>query len=833
MSRYLLIVESPAKAKTIKKYLGNDFKVTASMGHVRDLPQSHLGVDVAKNFEPMYIAIHGKGELIKSLKEDANKSEKVFLATDPDREGEAISWHLAHLLGVDTSAPVRVTFNEITKNAVVKAMEAPRAIDMQLVDAQQARRVLDRIVGYELSPILWKKVRKGLSAGRVQSVATRIVCDREAEIRAFIPQEYWSMDIVLEKETKERFQARFYGKNGKKADLNTQDDVVVIQNALQEASFAVTKVKRSEKKRTPAPPFITSTLQQDASRKLGYSSQRTMMIAQQLYEGVEIENEGAVGLITYMRTDSVRISDDALEDARSFIASEFGPTYLPEKARIFKTKKAAQDAHEAIRPSYVSKRPQDLQNSLSNEQYKLYKLIWDRFLASQMEQAVYDTLSIDITATPHLEKDIETDGIKQVNFRASGQKLVFKGFMALYVEATDDEEDEDQAIPALTEGEALNAVETKPLQHFTQPPPRYTEATLVKAMEEQGIGRPSTYAPTIGTILNRGYVEREKRYLQPTELGLIVNKLMVENFDSIVNLHFTADMENKLDTVEEGAVEWRDLLRDFYTGFKEDVKKAEVNIVKVALPVEESDEICDKCGKKMVIKVGRFGKFLACPGFPECKNTKPFIEDSGVKCPSCGGRIVFRKTKKGKRYIGCEKYPTCTFLSWDLPSGKDCPKCGNFMTGKKKGGIITHLCSDPTCGHTEQEVAGNRPDATDELPLLPDGMSTQQDTVFAMGLGMERKPEPVKKEVAKKTVAGKNTTTKKTAAGSKSTTVKKAAVTKPDAGKKSKTEKPTAEKKTTPAKTVTAKKTTTKKTTEKAAAPAKKTATKKATEKKT
>jgi DNA topoisomerase-1 len=699
MSRYLLIVESPAKAKTIKKYLGNDWKISASMGHIRDLPQSHLGVDVSRNFEPMYITIMGKGELIRSLKEDAKEVERVYLATDPDREGEAISWHLAKILNIAPESECRVTFNEITKNAVTTAVLNPRAIDMNLVDAQQARRILDRIVGYELSPILWKKVRKGLSAGRVQSVSTRIICDREEEIERFRPEEYWSLDALLEKQSGERFTAHFHGKNGRKADLKNETDADRVLKGAADAAFSVAKVKKGTRKRSPAPPFITSTLQQDASRKFGFSTQRTMMVAQQLYEGVDLPGEGAVGLITYMRTDSVRISDDALAEARRYIGETFGEAYMPGTARKYKTKSAAQDAHEAIRPSYVDRTPESLEGSLTPEQMKIYGLIWERFLASQMEQAIYDTLSIDIDA-------LQKNAAETWNFRASGSKLVFKGFMALYIEGTDDgQEEKDQSMPQLTEGEALKCEKLLPEQHFTQPPPRYTEATLVKAMEENGIGRPSTYSPTIGTIITRGYVERERKTLFPTELGRIVNQMMCDNFSDIVNVNFTADMEHKLDTVEEGSIRWRDLLQEFYTPFKETVKSAEKNIVKVAMPVEESNELCELCGRNMVIKTGRFGKFFACPGFPECKNTKPFFEDSGVKCPLCGARVVHRKTKKNRRYLGCEKYPACTFLSWDLPAGKDCPKCGNFLTAKTKAGITDLKCSNAACDYAE---AGER-----------------------------------------------------------------------------------------------------------------------------
>jgi DNA topoisomerase-1 len=696
MSKYLVIVESPAKAKTIKKYLGSDYKIAASMGHIRDLPQSHLGVDIKNDFDPMYIIIAGKSTLIKELKADAEKVDKIYLATDPDREGEAISWHLSHILKIDPETDCRITFNEITKNAVVNAVKQPRPIDMNLVDAQQARRILDRIVGYEISPVLWKKIRKGLSAGRVQSVATRIICDREAEIENFIPKEYWSINTQFKKEDGLIFSARFHGKNGKKFEIKNKDESDEILALLKDSNFRVSNVKKSQKKRNPSPPFITSTLQQEASRKLGYSAQKTMMIAQQLYEGVEIGSEGSVGLITYMRTDSVRLSDDAVKEARNYILGNFGKEYLPSKPRFFKTKSAAQDAHEAIRPSYAERDPDSLKDWLSADQYKLYKLIWDRFLACQMEPAIFDTISVEIEGNPKT-----LDGKTVINLRASGSKLVFKGFMALYVEGKDDDEDEaSQMLPSINKDEILALVNSEANQHFTEPPARYTEATLVKALEEKGIGRPSTYAPTISTIINRGYVERNKKQLAPTELGKIVNQLMVANFADIVNVNFTAEMENKLDKVEEGDIQWKAVLREFYEPFKETVKKAET-ISKIEMPVEVSDEVCDKCGKQMVIKIGRFGKFLACPGFPECKNTKPFLEEAGVKCPKCSGRVIYRKTKRGRKYLGCENYPKCDFMTWDMPSDKTCPKCSNFLTQKSKGNIITYKCSNTECDYLE------------------------------------------------------------------------------------------------------------------------------------
>ncbi len=714
MSKYLVIVESPAKAKTIRKYLGTDYKIAASMGHIRDLPQSHLGVDIKNDFNPMYIIIAGKSELIRNLKEDATNVEKVFLATDPDREGEAISWHLSHILKIDPQTDCRITFNEITKNAVVNAVKNPRQINMNLVDAQQARRILDRIVGYEISPVLWKKVRKGLSAGRVQSVATRIICDRETEIENFIPEEYWSIDTKFKNEDGLTFAARYHGKNGKKSEIKNKTEADDILALLKDSDFLVSNVKKSEKKRTPAPPFITSTLQQEASRKLGFSAQKTMMVAQQLYEGVDIGNEGSVGLITYMRTDSVRISDDALSDARKYILEKFGKDYLPSKPRHFKTKSAAQDAHEAIRPSYVDRDPESLLSSLATDQYKLYKLIWDRFLACQMEPAVYDTITVEIEGKP------KTLGNTIVNLRASGSKLIFKGFMALYVEGRDDDEEEAlQLLPSINKNEKLALVSADSDQHFTEPPPRYTEATLVKTLEEKGIGRPSTYAPTISTIINRGYVERNKKQLAPTELGKIVNQLMTSNFADIVNIDFTANMEGNLDKVEEGSVEWKTLLKEFYGPFSETVKKAE-SISRIEMPVEVSDVVCENCGKNMVIKSGRFGKFLACPGFPECKNTKPFLEEAGVKCPKCTGKVIYRKTKRGRKYLGCENYPKCDFMTWDMPSDKVCPKCSSFVTQKAKGNIITYKCANSDCDYIEeQQKEGTKSKGTREKSKAP------------------------------------------------------------------------------------------------------------------
>jgi len=693
MAKYLVIVESPAKAKTIKKYLGQNYKIKASMGHIRDLPKSRMGVDIKNDFEPKYINIRGKGDLISDLKKEAKDANKIYLATDPDREGEAISWHLANILSIDNKEKCRVTFNEITKNAVTNAIKTPRIIDMDLVDAQQARRILDRIVGYEISPLLWRNVRKGLSAGRVQSVATKMICDREQEIESFIPEEYWKIEALLKTEDGNSFKSRFFGYKNKKLDLPRKEDVDKVLENLKGNSFIVKSVKHGEKKRTPAPPFITSTLQQEAARKLGFSTKKTMMLAQQLYEGVEVEGEGSIGLITYMRTDSTRISDEALSKAREYVGKNYGEKYLPEKARIYKTKSAAQDAHEAIRPTTPELPPEKVKGSLQRDLYRLYKLIWERFIASQMESAVYDTMAIDVEAGDYL-------------FKSKGSRIAFKGFLILYEESVDEEvEDENEPmLPELKEGERVKPIEIKPSQHFTQPPSRYTEAMLVKALEEKGIGRPSTYAPTISTIISRGYVVKEKKFLIPTELGKIVNRLMEEYFKDIVNINFTADMEAQLDSVESGKRNWKELLYDFYKDFSVSIKDASEKISKVELPVEESDEVCEKCGRRMVIKMGRYGKFLACPGFPECRNAKPILDDAGVVCPKCGGKIFNKKTRKGKHYLSCENYPNCDFSSWEIVSDKKCPKCGNFMTKKYKGNKIQYTCSLESCANVIEEA---------------------------------------------------------------------------------------------------------------------------------
>ena len=657
MADRLIIVESPAKAGTIKKFLGGNTKVVASMGHIRDLPKSKLGINIEKNFEPEYINIRGKGELIKSLKNDAKKAKKVFLATDPDREGEAIAWHLAHILDIDENATCRVTFNEITKKAVQDAIKSPRGLDKGLIDAQQARRVLDRIVGYKISPILWAKVRRGLSAGRVQSVAVKLIVDREEEIEKFIPEEYWNIVVKLLK-NKESFKAKLIGKEGKKLELKSKEKVDEVLKVIEKADYIVKEVKKSQRKRTPAPPFTTSTLQQEASRKLGFTLKRTMSVAQGLYEGVNVDEKGTVGLITYMRTDSTRISDVARAAAKEQIEKIYGKEYYEK--RFYKTKDEAQDAHEAIRPTYVELTPEKVKASLTPDQYKLYNLIYNRFLASQMSQAVYDTVSVDIDAGKY-------------NFRANGQTLKFKGFMALYVESKDNEEKEENSqIPDLEVEEKLKKEEIDPIQSFTEPPPRFTEASLVKALEEKGIGRPSTYSPTITTILERRYIEKDKKQLLPTELGKVVNKLLVEGFTNVVSEEFTAEMENKFDNIALGKQEWKKVIEEFYTPFKEDLDKANEELEHVEILEEVSDVPCDICGKLMVIKYGRFGKFLACPGYPECKNTKPFVETIDIPCPKCGGKIQVRKTKKRKNYYICENNPkSCDYISWNKPKKED------------------------------------------------------------------------------------------------------------------------------------------------------------------
>ena len=655
MADKLIIVESPAKANTIKKFIGGKTKVVASMGHIRDLPKSKMGIDINNNFEPEYINIRGKAKLINSLKKDAKSAKTVILATDPDREGEAIAWHLAYILGIPQDSICRVTFNEITKNAVQTAIKNPRKIDINLTDAQQARRVLDRIVGYKISPVLWKKVRKGLSAGRVQSVAVRLIVEREEEIERFIPEEYWNITAQLkDKNSKKSFSARLVGKNDKKIELHSEDEVKNILQDLEKAKYIVKEVKKSEKKRTPAPPFTTSTMQQEASRKLGFSLKKTMSVAQGLYEGVNVAGHGTIGLITYMRTDSTRISEEARAMAKEQITAQYGPSYYEN--RYYRTKSDSQDAHEAIRPTYIQLNPEEIKDSLTNDQYKLYKLIYNRFLASQMAPAVFDTTAVDIDADEY-------------NLRANGQQLKFKGFMVLYVEGTDSKTEEElEVLPELEQNQILDLKKLEPKQSFTEPPARYTEASLVKVLEEKGIGRPSTYSPTITTILERHYIEKVQKQLYPTELGKVVNKLLIENFPDVINVQFTASMEEQFDEIAEGKRQWKQIIKDFYQPFEKTIEQVEKELEHVKLVEEVSDVQCEKCGKMMVIKYGKYGKFLACPGYPECKNAKPFYETIDVPCPKCGAKVQIRKTKKRRNYYICENNPdSCDYISWNKP----------------------------------------------------------------------------------------------------------------------------------------------------------------------
>ena len=655
MADKLIIVESPAKANTIKKFLGGSTKVLASMGHIRDLPKSKLGVDVEHDFEPEYINIRGKGDLIKTLKKEAKQAKKIYIATDPDREGEAIAWHLAYILQDEKEKITRVTFNEITKSAVQKAIKEPRDIDINLVDAQQARRVLDRIVGYKISPVLWKKVKRGLSAGRVQSVAVKLIVDRENEIENFKPEEYWNIYAKLkDKETKKKFEARFYGKDGKKQEIHTEKEVKEILKNIEHATYIVDEVKKGEKKRTPAPPFTTSTMQQEASRKLGFTLKKTMSIAQGLYEGVKIPEKGTIGLITYMRTDSTRISEEARAAAKEHITATYGENYYEN--RYYKTKKDSQDAHEGIRPTYADLEPDKIQDALTKDQYKLYKLIYHRFMASQMAAAIYDTMAVNIKANGY-------------DFKANGQTIRFKGFMTLYVEGSDSNEKEEEGmLPPLKEQQEVILENIEPKQSFTEPPPRYTEASLVKALEEKGIGRPSTYSPTITTILERRYIEKIQKQLVPTELGKIVNKLLTENFSDVINVEFTAKIENEFDDIAEGKEMWKKMIREFYGPFELEIEKVEKELEHVELVDEVSDVPCEKCGRMMVYKFGRYGKFLACPGYPECKNAKPIIETIDVPCPKCGAKVQVRKTKKRRNYYICENNPeSCDYISWNKP----------------------------------------------------------------------------------------------------------------------------------------------------------------------
>ena len=683
----LVIVESPAQAKTIQKYLGQGYEVIASMGHIRDLPKSLLGVDIDNHFKPRYMDIPGKTSLIRQLREKAANAEAVYLATDPDREGEAISWHLAQLLKLDIHAQNRVTFNEITKSGVTSGMAHPRSIDMDLVNAQQARRILDRIVGYKLSPFLWKSIRKGLSAGRVQSATVSLVVDRENEIRRFVSEEYWTIDAMLSHTEKSRmFPAHFYGDAKGKIKISDKATADRIVEELKAATFTAANVKSGKRKIAPAPPFITSTMQQEANRKLGFSSNRTMKAAQELYEGIDVAGEGAMGLITYMRTDSLRISDEARAAGNDYIKATYGDAYLPPKPRVFKSKSNAQDAHEAIRPSVPSLTPEKVRASLTADQYKLYKLIWERFIASLMADQLQKTNQVDIAAGDYL-------------FKASGYTVEFDGYTVLYVEGKDEKEDENRPLPSITVGETFVQRELKGNQHFTQPPPRYNEATLNKAMEENGIGRPSTYAPTISIILAREYIERENKSLKPTALGEVVTALMKEKFPNIVDTEFTAQMEKELDSVEHGKAQWEQTLADFYGDFSKSLTAAEASLSgeRIKVPEEESDVICEQCGRRMVVKSGRFGKFRACPGYPTCKNTKQIIEETPGICPKCGGKIILKKSRNNRKFYGCANYPDCNFMSWDEPSAETCPKCGKtlFKRKGKNGGLY---CQTPDCG---------------------------------------------------------------------------------------------------------------------------------------
>jgi len=701
MANKLVIVESPAKAKTIGKFLGRGYKVEASQGHVRDMPKSQLGVDVENGFEPKYITIRGRGEILNKIRKEARSATKVYLATDPDREGEAISWHLANVLGIDEATPCRIEFHEVTAKAVKAAVKAPRTINMDLVNAQQARRVLDRLIGYKISPLLWQKIKKGLSAGRVQSVAAKMICDRENEIEIFVPEEYWTIDARF-KIDNASIAAKFVGLDGEKTDLTSRDEAESVATRCEGASFSVAAIKRSERRKYPTAPFTTSNLQQEASRKLGFTTQKTMQIAQQLYEGVEIAGEGSQGLVTYIRTDSTRTADEALEAVRGMILDSFGENYLPEKPNTYKTRKSAQDAHEAIRPTDILRKPENIKASLTRDQFRLYKLIYDRFVSSQMTPAVYDTLAVDV------------DSDTGVRFHFNGQKLRFAGFTAVYEEGSDDtqEETNSKSLPELSEGMNAMLESIDPEQHFTQPPPRYTEASLVRALEEKGIGRPSTYSPTISTIITRGYVARESKRLIPTELGKIVNDMMCAHFPNIVDITFTASMEDELDDVEAGELEWHSIIEKFYGPFAETLETAEQNIEKVAIEDQVSDVPCEKCGAMMVYKMSRYGKFLACPNFPECRHTMALPKNINVPCPQCGAELLERVSRKGRKFYGCERYPECDFVSWDLPVKESCPVCGGRMVFKRGAkDTFYHVCVNETCRHRVQIENGGQDDA--------------------------------------------------------------------------------------------------------------------------
>lgn len=790
----LLIVESPAKAKTIAKYLGTDFVVKASMGHLRDLPKKKMGVDIDDGFKPHYIPIEGKEKMINELRAAADEADFVYLATDPDREGEAISWHLKELLMLGDHRSKRVTFNEITKPAVQLAMKNPRDIDIDLVNSQQARRILDRVVGYQLSPFLWRKVKRGLSAGRVQSVTTRLVVDREQEIRAFIPEEYWSIETVLKTADNGTFNARFYGNAKGKIELKTEQQTMEIVNAVKDQPFNVKSIKKGKKKRTPSAPFITSSLQQDASRKLNMTPRRTMSVAQELYEGVEIDGHGLQGLITYMRTDSLRLSDEATSAAADYIKARYGDAYYTGKPRVYKTKGGAQDAHEAIRPSDVNLDPESIRNSLSVDQYKLYKLIWSRFVACQMSDAILDTISADIYSADYM-------------FRASGYTVAFQGFTAVYVEATDDDSSDSntaKALPVFAEGDNLIADKISPAQHFTQPPARYTEASLIRAMEERGIGRPSTYAPTISTIESRAYVEKENKALRPTKLGEGVTGLLVDKFDSIADYKFTAKMENELDEVEAGKLDYIELLENFYKGFNGALEQAEIDLKDTRIKIEDevTDVICELCGKNMVKKMGRFGKFLACPGFPECSNTKAITEDTGAACPVCGTKVVKKKSAKGYVYYSCDKYPACNFITWDKPLKTKCAVCDSslFRHTDRDSKEVTDICLREGCGFSELVKEGLPPEEAEKNRLRREARA---EKARERAEKLEAEGKATKKATTKKTATKKTTTAKKTtkkakdaeADGAEVKTTRKKAATKTTAKKATTTKKTTTRKK--------------------------------------
>ena len=772
----LVIVESPAKARTIEKYLGKDYKVVASMGHLRDLPKSTMGVDIEHGFEPQYIPVKGKEDVISDLKGRAEKADMVYLATDPDREGEAIAWHLKELLELPDGKACRVTFNEITKKVVTESINAPREIDADLVDAQQARRILDRIVGYELSPLLWKKIRRGLSAGRVQSVATRMVVDREREIRAFIPEEYWLLDATLRREDGSEFTARYYGEGKKKTDLHNEAETDAVINDCRDGVFTVDSVKRGKKERSPSPPFITSTLQQEASRRLGMTPRRTMSIAQQLYEGVDVTGQGTVGLITYMRTDSLRLSEEAITAARAFIIAHYGEAYCPAKPRHYKARAGAQDAHEAIRPTNVNLVPEMVRKDLSREQYQLYRLIWGRFTACQMANAVYDNVAVETSCAGHV-------------FRASYSELVFPGCTAVYDDAKDEETAApSKRIPNLTEGESARAAKLEKEQRFTQPPSRYTEATLIRAMEEKGIGRPSTYAPTITTILSHEYVVKEGRFLRPTSLGETVTGLMEQRFPDIVDLRFTARMEDGLDEIEKGDKDWKYYLADFYGGFEKEMKDAETAMegVRIKVPDEESDEVCPNCGRKLVYKSGRFGRFLACPGYPECTFTMPIVVEMPGKCPACGGRLLKRTSRNGYAYYACERGKDCPwrgtgmdgreiigFMTWDVPTAEVCPECGKTLFKRSGRGRSKPFCINPECvNYLPPEQRGYKIRKSEDKDAGEGGESKD---------GAEASRKPAARKTAAKKPAAKKPAAKKAAV--KKSTAKKPAAKKPAAKK--------------------------------------------------